>query len=63
MKLPKASQKLLRFQYDGIWYQIVRNGDKYFIYRCGDTINDYEQIGSGSDPSKLEEKVYSGKLR
>lgn len=63
MKLPKTSNKVLNFRHKDIWYQIVRDKDKYLLYRCGDTDKDYEMLATGATPPKLEEKVYSGKLK
>ena len=63
MKLPRNSQKVLLFRHYDSWYQIVLDKDKYILYRCGKTSSDYEQLGTGNSPTKLEEKVYAGKLK
>ena len=60
MKLPRNSQKVLLFRHNSIWYQIVLDKDKYILYRCGETSSDYEQLGTGNSPTKLEERVYAG---
>lgn len=63
MKLPKNCKQVLHFRHKNIWYRIVEDNDKYILYRCGGTESDYEMLGTGSTPPKLEERVYSGKLR
>lgn len=63
MKLPKKARRLLHFRHKDIWYQITEEGEKYLLYRCGDTSSDYEMLGSGNSPIKLEERVYSGKIK
>lgn len=63
MKLPKSCKRVLHFRHKNIWYRIVEDNDKYILYRCGDTESDYEMLGTGNTPCKLEERVYSGKLK
>ena len=63
MKLPRNSQKVLLFKNKDLWYQIVQDKDKYILYRCGETSSDYDQLGTGNSPTKLEERVYAGKLK
>ncbi len=63
MKLPKKCNKVLRFRHNDIWYQIVSDKDKYVLYRCGNSESDYEMLGTANTPPKLEERVYSGKLK
>lgn len=63
MKLPKNCKQVLHFRHKDIWYRIVEDNDKYILYRCGDTESDYEMLGTGNTPPKLEERVYSGKLK
>jgi hypothetical protein len=63
MKLPRNSKKVLHFNHGKIWYRIVQDKDKYILYRCGETESDYEMLGTGNTPPKLEERVYSGKVK
>ena len=63
MKLPRTSIKVLHFKHNDTWYQIVQDKDKYILYRCGVTESDYEMLGTGNTPPKLEERVYSGNLK
>ena len=63
MKLPKNCKQVLHFRHKNIWYRIVEDNDKYILYHCGDTESDYEMLGTGSTPPKLEGRVYSGKLK
>ena len=63
MKLPKNSKKILCFKHKDTWYQIVEDRDKYILYRCGATESDYEMLGTGNTPPKLEKRVYTGELK
>ena len=63
MKLPKNCRRVLHFKHKDTWYRIVEDKDKYILYRCGKTESDYEMLGTGNTPPKLEERVYSGKLK
>lgn len=70
MKLPKKAQRLLHFKHKNTWYQITKDGEKYFLYRCEspDTEqwwvkNDFTLLASGNSQSKLEQKVYDGKVK
>lgn len=63
MKLPKNCKRVLHFRHKDTWYRIVEDKDKYILYRCGETESDYEMLGTGNTPPKLEERVYSGKLK
>ena len=45
------------------WYKITyKNNDisMYYLYRVLSD-NDFEQLGTGNNPKKLEDKVYAGK--
>lgn len=63
MKLPKNCKRVLHFKHNETWYQIVEDKDRYILYRCGGTEKDYEMLATGNMPPKLEERVYSGKLK
>lgn len=63
MKLPKNCKRVLHFKHKETWYQIVEDKDRYILYRCGETEKDYEMLATGNTPPKLEERVYSGKLK
>ena len=63
MKLPRNSKKVLYFKHKDTWYQIVQDKDKYILYRCGETEKDYEMLATANTPPKLEERVYSGKIK
>ena len=63
MKLPKNCKRVLHFKHKETWYQIVEDKDRYILYRCGQTEKDYEMLATGNTPPKLEERVYSGKLK
>ena len=63
MKLPKSGRSVLHFRNGDLWYRIVEDKDKYILYRCGETEKDYEMLATGNTPPKLEERVYSGKLK
>ena len=63
MRIPKKARRLLRFKHNETWYKIVQDNDKYVLYRCGETESDYEMLGTASVPTKLEERVYSGKVK
>lgn len=60
MKLPKNCTKALLFKHNDSWYQIVWDRDKYILFKKNGE-NDYTQLGTGSNPTKLEDKVYGGK--
>ena len=60
----------VKFCHNDVWYQIVRVGEKYSLYRVDVNVsrwttkgNDYTLLGSGVNPIKLQEKVYEGKLK
>jgi hypothetical protein len=63
MKLPKTSKKVLHFKFGDEWYQIVQDKDKYLLYSCGINESDYTMLATGNNPVKLEDKIYSGKLK
>lgn len=63
MKLPKNCKQILHFRHKDTWYRIVEDKNKYILYRCGDTKSDYEMLGTANTPPKLEERVYSGKIK
>lgn len=60
MKLPKNCTEVLLFRHNDCWYQIVEDRDKFILFKKNGE-NDYTQLGTGSNPVKLEEKVYDGK--
>ena len=62
MKLPKNCTPLLIFLHNDTWYRIVERNDTYELYRVIDDTN-HEFLGKGNSPPKLEEKIYSGKLK
>lgn len=58
MKLPRNSTKILLFKHKNSWYQIVQVKDKYVLYKQLSD-NDYEQLATGNNPKKLEQKITS----
>ena len=62
MKLPKKAIPVLNFRHGDTWYQITVEGDKYVLYRQ-ESEKDYTMLGTGNNPTKLENKVYDGKVK
>lgn len=61
MKLPKNCEPVVYFDFNGVWYQVIRNKDICFLYRQeGDN---FIQIATSVSPVKLEQRVREGKLK
>ena len=67
MKIPEKHFHFLTFRTDPesvIWYKITApftNRDVYHLYKQLSK-DDFELLGTSSDPVKLEYKVYEGKF-
>ena len=62
MKLPNNCRKILLFRHEETWYQIVETRDMYILYRVNND-DDYTQLATGNSPVKLEQRVYTGKVK
>lgn len=63
MKLPREHRAVLTFKHKDDWYKIIYHKDRYELYKVIDMDKDFELIATGNNPKKLEDKVYSGKLK
>lgn len=65
MIIPKKHIHYLTFLHNGIWYKITANPNDRNVYSLYKPVSgtDYELLGTGNSPLKLEEKVYAGKYK
>ena len=63
MKLSKKETSILTFKHIDTWYKITYKNNDISIYYLYKVIsdNDFEPLGTGNSPKKLEDKVYAGK--
>ena len=63
MCIPKKHTVYLTFLHEGVWYKVSASPQDRSVYHLYKVLSNgtVELLGKGNSPSKLEEKVYSGK--
>lgn len=63
MCIPKKHTIYLTFLHEDVWYVVSAVETDRSVYHLYKKLSetDYEFLGTGNSPSKLEEKVYNGK--
>lgn len=63
MIIPKKHTHFLTFLHNGDWYKITAQATDRSVYHLYKEVgkNNYEFLGTGNNPIKLEKKVKEGK--